>query len=70
VTVKVSNEQQVVREAVDVLLKHMSPAKVARLLALCRVGDGDYLAIRRRLFDKESVTTLFEKVKRYENRRK
>ncbi|MBM4086768.1 MAG: hypothetical protein FJ272_18430 [Planctomycetes bacterium] len=69
-TVKVSDEQQVVREAVDVLLKHMSPAKVARFLAVCRVGDGDYLAIRRRLFDKESVATLFEKVRKYENRKK
>jgi len=69
-TVRISNEQDVVREAVDVLLKHMSPAKVARFLAVCRVGDGDYLAIRRRLFDKESVATLFEKVRKYENRKK
>lgn len=65
-TVKVLSEQEVLLEAAEVLLEHLSPAKVARFWAAWQVGGGNYLAIREQLFAGETVTTLFEKVQTYQ----
>ena len=65
-TVTVVREQEILREAVDVLWEHLSPAKVVRLWAAWQIGEGDYLALRAQLFEGESVATLFEKVQAYQ----
>ena len=65
-TVTVIREQEILREAVDVLWKHLSPAKVVRLWAAWQMGEGDYLALRDQLFEGESVATLFEIVRVYQ----
>jgi hypothetical protein len=61
-TVTVLREQDVVREAFDVLWRNLSPSKVVRLWAALQMGEGDYLTWRDELFADESVDTLFEKV--------
>ena len=60
-TVKVLSEQEVLREATEVLLEHLSPAKVARFC-----GWGNYLTLREQLFAGETVTTLFDKIQAYQ----
>lgn len=65
-SVKVMSEQQVTQEALTVLMEHLSPSQLARLWASWQIGSGDYLAIRDRLFAKETVETLFEKVQDYQ----
>lgn len=65
-TVKVAREQDVLREAVDVLWEHLSPAKVVRLWATWQMGEGDYVTLRDQLFEGESVASLFEKVQAYQ----
>ena len=65
-TVKVISEQEVLQEAVEVLLEHMEPEKMARLLVAWQVGRGNYLAIREQLFAEETVTTLFEKIQTHQ----
>ena len=65
-TVTVVPEQVVVNEAVELLLKHMEPSRVARLLSAWQVGKGDYLRLRDDLFAQESVDSLFEKVREFE----
>ena len=65
-TVRVQSEQEVLREVVEVLLEHLSPAKVARFWAALSVGAGDYLAIRDQMFTGETVATLFDKVQAYQ----
>jgi hypothetical protein len=65
-TVKVAREQDVLREAVDVLWAHLSPAKVVRLWAAWQMGEGDYLSLRDQLFEGESVASLFEKIKAFQ----
>jgi len=66
VSVKVSSEQAILREAEAILLKHLGPAKAARFWAAWHRGAGDYLEIRERLFEGETVRTLYEKVRGYE----
>lgn len=65
-TVKVLSEHQVLQEAVEILLEHLSPAKVARFWAAWQAGGGDYLAIRQQLFAEETVETLCEKIQAYQ----
>jgi hypothetical protein len=65
-TIKVISEQQVFQEAVQVLLEHLSLAKVVRFWAAWQIGEGDYLALRDQIFSEESVATLFEKVQDYQ----
>jgi hypothetical protein len=60
-TVEVENEQATVEEAVTVLLERMPPSKVARLLSAWQVGRGDYLQLRDRLFQGETVERLYQK---------
>jgi hypothetical protein len=65
-TVHVPSENQIIREATQVLIKHMSPAKATRFWAAWQVGEGDYLAIREQLFKKETVASLYEQVEKYQ----
>lgn len=64
--VSVLREQEVLQEAEEILLEHLSPAKVARFWAALQAGAGDYLAIRERLFADETVETLFTQAQEYE----
>ncbi|NOZ26886.1 MAG: hypothetical protein GXP39_02395 [Chloroflexi bacterium] len=67
--IKVLAEGEVLREAYQVLLQHLSPSKVARFWANWQVGHGDYLRWRDEHFRDETVTTLYEKIKAYQERR-
>ncbi len=62
------DDQATMQEATELLFKHLSPAKVARLMMLWRVGSGDYVAERRRLFKGETVDSLFAQAKALETR--
>jgi len=64
--VKVPREPEVLREATEVLLRHMSPSNVARVLAAWQVGSGDYRDIRGQLFEGETVESLTEKIRAFE----
>ena len=62
----IENEQEIAREGLDVLMKHLPPSKVARLISLWRIGSGDYVSERRKLFSGETVDSLFAKAKKIE----
>ena len=61
--VTVESEQVQLEEAMNVLMEHMPPSTVARLMAACQVDKADCLAIREKLFEGETVKSLFEKVR-------
>ena len=65
--VAVLSEQEIVREATEILLERMSPAKVARLWAMWQLGRGDYEAIREKLFAEETVDTLYDQIRTYQD---
>jgi len=64
--VAVMSEQEIVREATEILLERMSPAKVAHLWAMWQLGRGDYEAIREELFAEETVDTLYDQIRTYQ----
>ena len=67
--ISISSEQEIVREAEVILMKHLGAAKTARFLAAWRQGVGDYLEIREGLFTGETVDTLYEKILNYQKAR-
>lgn len=68
-TIHVTSERQVIQEAARVLIKHMSPAKATRFWASWQIGEGDYLEIREQLFEKETVKSLYKKIKQSQKKK-
>jgi hypothetical protein len=66
--IKASSETELLNEGLNVLMKHLPPFKVARLLSLWRVGGGDYTVERRKLFSGATVESLFAKAHTLEKR--
>lgn len=60
------DDQATVREATELLFKHLPPSKVARLMMLWRVGSGDYVEERSQFFKGETVDNLFAQAKAFE----
>jgi hypothetical protein len=67
-SIKVTSDREILREVAQILMEHMEPSKVARFWAACQLGEGDYTLQRRELFAAETVASLIEKVRAYEQR--
>ena len=63
---KALNEQEIIQEAMDLLVQHMEPAKVAKFLAARPIAGRDYLKVRERLFPGETVGSLSKKIRAFE----
>lgn len=61
--IKVSSAQEILREAEGVLGKHLGPAKATRFWIAMGRGAGDYLEIKEKLFEGETVDTLYKKIR-------
>ncbi|MEJ6479975.1 hypothetical protein N0Y54_01050 [Nostoc punctiforme UO1] len=66
-TIKVINEQQNLQEVMQVLFTHLEPSKVMKFLAACKLGEGDYLQLKEKLFAQENVDSLYEKIQAYQD---
>ncbi|WP_413174678.1 hypothetical protein [Anabaena azotica] len=64
--IKVINDQQNLQEVMQILLTHLEPAKVMKFWAACKLGEGDYLQLKDSLFSQETVDSLYEKIKKYQ----
>ncbi|WP_414589823.1 hypothetical protein [Scytonema sp. PCC 10023] len=65
--IKVIREQQVLQEGMQVLMTHLEPSKVLKFWTVCKLGEGDYLKLKQQLFEKETVASLYEKIKAYQD---
>lgn len=65
-TVRVVAESEVMHDVADVLLQHLSPAKVVRFWASWHAEHGDYLSWRDEQFGTETVATLYDKIAAYQ----
>ncbi len=55
--IKVDSDQEILREAEEVLRAHLGPAKATRFWIAWSGGTGDYLQIKETLFKGETVDT-------------
>jgi hypothetical protein len=69
-TIQVLSERQINLEAVQVLMQHMTPSKATRFWASWQIGEGDYLAIRDELFQKETVSSLYKQIEKFQEKQK
>lgn len=46
---------------------HLEPSKVMKFWADCKLGEGDYLELKEKLFAEETVASLYAKVKEYQD---
>lgn len=69
-TIHVPSERQVIQEAARVIMRYMSPAKATRFWASWQAGEGDYLVIRKQLFDKETVASLYPQVLAFQRQKR
>lgn len=65
----VEPEQRSADEAIAVLIEHMPASTLARFLAAWQIGRGDYVGARHKLFEGETVESLFEKARQLESAR-
>ncbi len=61
-TVNVDSEASVMREAAEILLRNLTPSRLARFWAAWQVGQGDYLHWRDEIFDHYDVSKLYEEI--------
>ena len=64
--INIPTEKTIIQEALQVLIEHMEPLKVARFVAACKLGEGDYLKIKDTLFANETVDSLYEQIQAFE----
>lgn len=62
----VETERELTEEALSILQKNLPPHKVARLLSIWHIGQGDYTKEREALFAGETVESLFEQATVYQ----
>ncbi|MEH2161435.1 MAG: hypothetical protein V7K38_10390 [Nostoc sp.] len=65
--IKVINEQENLQEVIQVLLTHLEPSKVMKFWATCKLSESDYLQLKEKLFAKETVASLYAKIKEYQD---
>lgn len=61
-SVHIVTDAEVRREVAQLLLQHLTPAKLARFWADWQVGQGDYLDWRDEEFAAETVDSLYQQV--------
>ena len=62
----VPSEQQIVRESEAVLIKYLGVAKTTRFLGAWRQGASNYFKIGEKLFEGETVDSLYDKTTDFE----
>ena len=64
--INLKNDQQIVEEAFSLLLENLEPSKVARFWQICNLGSEDYSHLKDKLFEAETVDSLYNKIKAQE----
>ncbi|WP_339386890.1 hypothetical protein [Calothrix rhizosoleniae] len=48
-------------------MAHLEPSKELKFWSACKLGEGDYLKFKDKLFEKETVASLYEKIEVYQD---
>jgi hypothetical protein len=56
----------ILQEANDILIQHLGAAKAARFWSIWQSGSGDYVKLRELWFAGETVDSLYEEIKRFQ----
>ncbi len=62
-----SRGESLMARAAGVLVEKLGISEASEFWNSLGYGQGDYLKIKRKLFDKESTGSLFKKIKKFQN---
>ena len=65
--IKTTNDQQILQEALKILMDHLEPTKFLRFIAKYNLGQGNYLQFKDKEFANETVATLSQKMDAEQN---
>ncbi|MEL4894442.1 hypothetical protein [Crocosphaera sp. Alani8] len=65
--INIDTDPAIIEEALQVLSQHLEPSKLMRFLAVCNLDSVDYLNLKEKLFEGETVDSLYEKIKTLED---
>ncbi|MBO1057760.1 MAG: hypothetical protein HEQ27_15060 [Dolichospermum sp. JUN01] len=67
--IKTTNDQQILQEALMILMDHLEPTKFLRFIAKYNLGQGNYfyLQFKDKEFANETVASLSEKIDAEQN---
>ncbi len=65
-TVKLTNTQQVFQEAIEILFTHLTPSKMTLLLANWQHDESNYLKIKDKLFENQTIEDIYRQAKALE----
>ena len=65
--INMETDREIILEAFQVLIEHLETSKVMRFWAICHPENGDYLQLKDKLFEGETVDSLYEKIKALED---
>jgi hypothetical protein len=60
------NDMTILQEANDILIQHLGAAKAARFWSIWQSGSGDYVKLREMWFAGQTVDSLYEEIKRFQ----
>ena len=61
--INLNDDREIIEEVFNVLMEYIDTFKVVRFLQICNLRNGDYSQIKEKLFQGETVDTLYEKIK-------
>ena len=64
--IKVVSDAEVLQEGLEILMSNLEPSKALRFWAACQLGKGDYLKLKEQLFSQETVNSLYDQVKTFQ----
>ncbi|QDZ40869.1 hypothetical protein FRE64_13505 [Euhalothece natronophila Z-M001] len=64
--INLNNDQQIIKEAFQILSEKLEPSKLSRFWTICDLGSGDYSQLKDKLFAEETVDSLSDKIKAQE----
>ncbi|HEY9706472.1 MAG TPA: hypothetical protein V6C58_28825 [Allocoleopsis sp.] len=65
--INLNTDQQIIEEVFNVLIEKLDTSKVMRFWTICHLGNGDYSQLKDKLFQGETVDSLYEKIKALED---
>jgi len=68
--VKVPSDLEIWNEAMELLVKHLSPSKAIRVISMLQLGHGDYMREREEMFGQQSVAEIVKHVRAHERRKR
>jgi len=60
--IKTTDDQQILQEALMILMNHLEPTKFRRFIAKYNLGQGNYLQFKDKEFANETVATISQKI--------